>query len=194
MALSTHDKEIREIRATLAEIVKAQNRAQQKHAAELERITAERKKEENALKQWRHEFGSYTDTEAKCLEDEFYDALRAAGKIDGARLDEIHVRSAGGHDDIRGEYDLVAVNGKTVFVGEIKHNLTAKEVREFARNALPEFPRIFPVMAHKRKVRGMVGGARITEAAVKEARRLGFYILRLTNNRKLAVQSPEAKA
>ena len=202
MKLSEHDREIREIRKILRQIV--QERAEESAAREKERekyaaaraeeaVVREKEREKDAaeLQKWRKEFGSYTDAESECLEDEFYDALLAARKIDGARLDEIHLRAAGGHDDMRGEYDIVALNGKSVFVAEIKHSLTAKKVREFAQTELPRFAEIFPVMARRRKVRGMVGGARITEAAAKEARRQGLYLLRLQNNRKLAVESPE---
>ena len=143
------------------------------------------------LRNFRREFGDYQDTASKSLEQEFADALRAAGEIGGVRLDEVRtnehaLRTRGKFGK---EYDIVAVNGGDVFVGEIKHKLTEEKVRKFAEKQLPHFAKSFPATARGKKIIGMVGGAVIDSAAAATARKMGMFVLRL-KNRKLAVDAP----
>ena len=191
MAESTHDREIREIRAILHDISELHQKSvieREKWAAERE---SERKKDDKKFKRWMAQFGDYTETESKSLEDEFYDALCKAKQIDGADLQEIHVRlHAMRASQNIGEYDLVAVNGDVVFVGEIKHNLTAQKVEKFANGQLQRFAKHFPAMTGERRVLGMVGGKIIEEKVITAAQKLGLYVLRLNNNRKLSVTTP----
>ena len=168
---SAHEGEIREIWKILKE------------------GAAENRRTEKILRQVAKDLGGYTDTASRCLEDEFGDALRSAGRLGGSPLYEVHVRAQPMKGE--GEYDLIGVNSESVFVGEIKHNLTGDKVRKFAAKKLKLFPRLFPATAKGREIRGMVGGAQIEADAANTARELGLYVLRLKNNRKLQVVAPD---
>lgn len=168
---------------------------EEKRAQEEKKRAKEREADAKEFRKWREAFGSYADTEAKCLEEEFGDALMAAGEIGGVRLDEVRtnqlpIRERGKFGK---EYDIIAVNGGDVFVGEIKHKLTEAKVQTFAKKKLPHFARNFPATARGKKIIGMVGGAVVEEDAAKAALKLGMFVLRLKNNRKLAVLAPETK-
>lgn len=156
-----------------------------------EEFDRRQRKADAELRQFRREFGNYADTESRSLEEEFRDALNEAGELCGARLDGCFVRAQPKRSARKpgNEYDLVAVNSDTVFVGEIKRKLTAAKVRDFAAKKLPRFAKDFPKIARGQKIFGMVGGAVIEEDAAEAARELGIPVLRL-KNRKLAVTAP----
>ncbi len=159
----------------------------------LRRESAEIRRESDArMAKLDKRFGGYIDTESARLEDDFYDALCAAGKIGGDKLEEVYVRVEVRRDGISaGEYDLICINGGKIFVGEIKHKLTAEKVREFGAEKLRQYGKYFPATARGKKILGMVGGAQIDETAAKTARKMGMYILRLQKNHKLKVEAPK---
>ncbi|MGU9951323.1 MAG: hypothetical protein ACNYPH_03260 [Gammaproteobacteria bacterium WSBS_2016_MAG_OTU1] len=97
--------------------------------------------------------GGYTNNEAERLENEFYEGLLETMDVNGVRLDELRQRQKAKY-----EYDLVGINGKAVFVGEIKQKLLLKDVEKFAKERLVYFAEDFPNVAKRRKVFGMVGG------------------------------------
>lgn len=130
----------------------------------------------------------FTDNHGRVTELEFVGALKALKRFCGVKLNDVLHRFG----DSRREFDIVADSGKHIFVGEIKHKLGAPDVRRFARAALPEFAKMHPRMAARRTVVGMVGGALITEAAEKEAKKLGLIILRL-KSKKLIIQNAPAQ-
>ena len=136
-------------------------------------------------------FGGFIDTESVHLEDEFGDALREKGELGGYKLDRTIVRLNVRRKGITtGEYDIVGVNGDKVFVGEIKHKLTAEKVRSFGEKKLKQYGKHFPEDASKKQIIGMVGGLQIEEDAAEMALKMGMYVLRL-HNRKLKVEIPK---
>ncbi|MBE8158152.1 MAG: hypothetical protein HAW59_02000 [Betaproteobacteria bacterium] len=131
------------------------------------------------------QLGGWTNNANECLEDEFAEAVEESMQIGGIRLDEVRKQAGGKY-----EYDLVGVNGDAVIVGEIKRKLLPGDVRRFAENRLPYFSADCPLLAGKRKIFGMVAGETIVADAKAEAKKRGFFILRL-KNRKLLVENAE---
>ena len=207
MAESTHDREIREIRAILHDIselhqksvIEREKRAakwakqQAEWAAKWAKLESERKKDDKEFQRW-SQLEDYTESESKCLTDEFRDALQDAGQINGADLEFVHVhlRALRANEHI-GKYDLVAINSDNAFVGDIKDNLTVQTVEKFAKNQLPHFAKHFPIITHNRQVLGMIGGKIIKKEVITAAQKLGLYVLRLNNNRKLSLTTPGRK-
>ncbi|MBE8158343.1 MAG: hypothetical protein HAW59_02980, partial [Betaproteobacteria bacterium] len=119
----------------------AWKRRQEEEIIQLRRESEEIRRESDArmakLDEW---LGNDIDSESVRLEDEFYDALCAAGKIGGDKLEKVFVRvDVWSKGASKGEYDIVGVNGDKVFVGEIKHKLTAEKVREFGAKKLRQY-------------------------------------------------------
>ncbi len=128
------------------------------------------------------EMWCYVD-EAEYLEDVFYESLLETMEVNGVRLDELRQRQRAKY-----EYNLVGINSKAVFVGEIKQKLLLKDVENFAKERLVYFAEDFPNVAKRRKVFGMVGGGRITAGAVRAAEKYGLFVLRL-KNKKLIIEN-----
>ena len=128
-------------------------------------------------------------SESDTVEEEFVSALREKKAIGDFKLREVLSRLKN-----RYEYDLVCINGRAVFVGEVKRQLTARDVRDFADNRLPHFAEDFPAHARRRKVHGMVGGVRVNPAAEREAKTRRLVLLRLKNRALLAENLPRRAA
>ena len=128
-------------------------------------------------------------SESDTVEEEFVNALREKKAIGDFKLREVLSRLKN-----RYEYDLVCINGRAVFVGEVKRQLTARDVRDFADNRLPHFAEDFPAHARRRTVHGMVGGVRVNPAAEREAKARRLVLLRLKNRALLAENLPRRAA
>ena len=144
-----------------------------------------RKTVKETSKQW----GDFGRSEGEMVEEEFVNALREKKAIGDFKLREVLSRLKN-----RYEYDLVCINGRAVFVGEVKRQLTARDVRDFADNRLPHFAEDFPAHARRRKVHGMVGGVRVNPAAEREAKTRRLVLLRLKNRALLAENLPRRAA
>ena len=120
--------------------------------------------------------GGFTTHYGKAVENEFAEALRKTKRIGEIKLDEIKVRTGKQY-----EFDLVAINGKVVIVGEVKFRLTDSDVLRFVKKRLPYFAQNCPKEAGNRRIYGMVGGEIMTNAAKAEAKKHGLFIARLKN-------------
>ena len=129
----------------------------------------------------------YIDNESMIQEDEFAEALREEMQIGDIVLTEVMTRQKSGR-----EYDLLAINGEAVVVGEVKHRLNARDVKRFVTKALPDFVNHFPKYAGF-KIYGMVAGDIINEAADTEAKKSGLFVLRLKNKSLLVSNVEGAK-
>ena len=143
----------------------------------------------SAMKNLTREWGSYTNTESICLEEEFAAALREAGEIGFIKVKGKVWPGMRAPEEVDGkgyEYDLVGFGedhlGKEALVaGEIKHRVKSADVVHFAENRLPVVPAAFDTMAKGRRVFGAIGGSYITASAKKKAQEYGLFVLHLKN-------------
>ena len=157
-----------------------------KRREEDKQLTADLRK---TVKETSKAWGDFGRSEGEMVEEEFVNALREKKAIGDFKLREVLSRLKN-----RYEYDLVCINGRAVFVGEVKRQLTARDVRDFADNRLPHFAEDFPAHARRRTVHGMVGGVRVNPAAEREAKARRLVLLRLKNRALLAENLPRRAA
>ena len=138
-------------------------------------------------------FGGFTDNASKALEIEFADAINKAKNIGGIQIHKA-IAKVGEYDKNTHEFDLVAINGTSVFVGEIKTKLLPEDVNQFFKKRLPCFAKEFPEFAKGKKVIGMVGGQTITKDAAKKADEYGMYVIGLKNKKLVVNSSPKLES
>ena len=163
--------------------------------AELRRQTEDAKKQreeaqkqtEKAIRSLARHVDGYIDNESMIQEEEFAEALREEMQIGDIVLTEVMTRQKSGR-----EYDLLAINGEAVVIGEVKHRLNASDVKRFVTKALPDFINHFPKYAGL-KIYGMVAGDVINKAADAEAKKSGLFVLRLKNKSLLVSNVEGAK-
>ena len=145
------------------------------------------KQTEKAIRSLARHVDGYIDNESMIQEEEFAEALREEMQIGDIVLTEVMTRQQRGR-----EYDLLAVNGEAVVVGEVKHRLNARDVKRFVTKALPDFINHFPEYAGL-KIYGMVAGDIINKDADAEAKKSGLFVLRLKNKSLLVSNVEGAK-
>ena len=145
------------------------------------------KQTEKAIRSLARHVDGYIDNESMIQEDEFAEALREEMQIGDIVLTEVMTRQKSGR-----EYDLLAINGEAVVVGEVKHRLNARDVKRFVTKALPDFVNHFPKYAGF-KIYGMVAGDIINKDADAEAKKSGLFVLRLKNKSLLVSNVEGAK-
>jgi len=79
-----------------------------------------------------------------------------------------------------GEFDLVAVNGGTVLVVEVKNKLEKRMVDAFLEKKLPRFKELFPEYGKYQVVGGM-GALVVKDDVGKYAEKAGLYVLTQTD-------------
>ena len=184
--------------AELAELRRQGEEARLKNEDKLAKLREQaedaKKQREEAQKQTQKTIDSlgkkvngYIDNESMIQEDEFAEALREEMQIGDIVLTEVMTRQKSGR-----EYDLLAINGEAVVVGEVKHRLNVRDVKRFVTKALPDFVNHFPKYAGF-KIYGMVAGDIINEAADAEAKKSGLFVLRLKNKSLLVSNVEGAK-
>ena len=79
-----------------------------------------------------------------------------------------------------GEYDIVAVNGDTVLVIEVKNKLQKRMVDKFVEKKLPNFKEIFPEY-RERRIFGGMGALVVKDDISCYAEKAGLYVLTQTS-------------
>jgi len=79
-----------------------------------------------------------------------------------------------------GEYDIVAVNGNTVLVIEVKNKLQKRMVDTFVGKKLPRFPEVFPEF-RGRRLFGGIGALVVKDDVSRYAQKAGLYVLTQTS-------------
>ncbi|WDN88207.1 hypothetical protein BuS5_01175 [Desulfosarcina sp. BuS5] len=75
-----------------------------------------------------------------------------------------------------GEYDIVAVNGDSVLVIEVKNKLQKRMVDNFLEKRLPKFMEVFPEF-RGRKLFGGIGALVVKNDVSRYAEKAGLYVL-----------------
>ena len=162
-----------------------------KNDAELAELRSQaedaRKQTQKTIDSLGKKVNGYIDNESMIQEEEFAEALREEMQIGDIVLTEVMTRQKSGR-----EYDLLAINGEAVVVGEVKHRLNARDVKRFVTKALPDFVNHFPKYAGF-KIYGMVAGDIINKDADAEAKKSGLFVLRLKNKSLLVSNVEGAK-
>lgn len=85
-----------------------------------------------------------------------------------------------------GDYDIVAVNGNSVLVIEIKNKLQKRMVDRFINKGLPKFKEAFP-QYRDRKLLGGIGALVVKDDVGRYAEKAGLYVLTQTSEGGVAI-------
>ena len=177
--------------AELVELRRQGEETRLKNEAKLAKLREQaedaKKQRDKAIDNLTKQVNGYIDNESMIQEDEFAEALREEMQIGDIVLTEVMTRQKSGR-----EYDLLAINGEAVVVGEVKHRLNVRDVKRFVAKALPDFVNHFPKYAGF-KIYGMVAGDIINKEADAEAKKSGLFVLRLKNKSLLVSNVKGAK-
>lgn len=100
-------------------------------------------------------YGGVGNNQGLVAEEFYYNSLKADPVLDGMRFDFVDrnvTRSRAGLED---EFDLLLVNGRAVFVVEVKYKAHEKDLGRLLGEKAPNFRRLFPEHTRRRQRFGL---------------------------------------
>lgn len=92
-------------------------------------------------------YGGVGNSLGAVAEEFYYNSLKANPVLNGMRFDFIDKNITRSHAGLEDEFDLVLVNGRTVFVVEVKHKAHKKDLQRLLETKAVNFRRLFPEYA-----------------------------------------------
>ena len=155
-----------ELKALFARIAAAQDRtdAQQaktdaqmaktaaklaENAAQQAKTDAQMAKTDAKLERLAEMYGGVGNNQGAVAEEFYYNSLKADPVLGGVRFDFVDKNHTRSHAGLEDEFDLLLVNGRTVFVVEVKYKAHEKDLRRLLEVKAPNFLRLFPEYADR---------------------------------------------
>ncbi|MYG13726.1 MAG: NERD domain-containing protein [Gammaproteobacteria bacterium] len=140
--------------AQLAELAVAQDRTDVQLAktdAQLAETAAQLAKTDAKLDRLATMYGGVGNNQGAVAEEFYYNSLKANPVLDGLRFDFVDKNVTRSHAGLEDEFDLLLVNGQTVFVVEVKYKAHEKDLERLLGEKAPNFQRLFPEHAGRRQ-------------------------------------------
>ena len=96
-------------------------------------------------------YGGVGNNQGAVAEEFYYNSLKANPVLDGMRFDFVDKNVTRSHAGMEDEFDLLLVNGQTVFVVEVKYKAHEKDLGRLLGVKAPNFQRLFPEHAGRRQ-------------------------------------------
>ncbi|MYB36740.1 MAG: hypothetical protein F4Y26_04975 [Gammaproteobacteria bacterium] len=162
-----------ELRALVAKIAASQDRADARQArtdahlartdaqlaktdaqlaktdAQLAKTDAQLAKTDARLNRLAEMYGGAANNQGAVAEEFYYNSLKAAPVLGGVRFDFIDKNLTRSHAGLEDEFDLLLVNGRTVFVVEVKYKAHGNDLTRLLDVKAPNFRRLFPEYADR---------------------------------------------
>ncbi len=145
------DAELREI---LAELARSQAKTDAQLAktdtqlaktdVQLAQTDAQLAKTDTKLDKLAELYGGVGNNQGKVAEEFYYNSLKPDLTLNGIEFDFIEKNVTRSTKGIEEEYDLLLVNGKDVFIIEVKYHLHPKDIERLVGRKLTNFKTLFP--------------------------------------------------
>ena len=160
--METHQYANKEVWQMLAELVASQKETEKKF-----------QETDKFLKSIGKQLGNIGANNGAVAEDFFFYGFTASMQVDGIKYDYIERNKERVLKKLRGEYDIVLVNGAQIMVVEVKYKFHPNDVNLFYEKKLPKFKQLFP--EHKDyKIYGAVAGLSIPDSTLEQAEKYGL--------------------
>ena len=123
----------------------------EKNAAQQAKTDAQQAKTEAKLNRLAEMYGGVGNSLGAAAEEFYHNSLKANPVLAGVRFDFVDrniTRSRAGLED---EFDLLLVNGREVFVVEVKYKAHENDLARLLDQKAPNFRRLFPEHADRRQ-------------------------------------------
>ena len=130
----------KELKALVAGLAVAQDRTE----AQMARTDAK-------LDQLARMYGGVGNSLGAAAEEFYHNSLKANPVLAGMRFDFMDKNVTRSHAGLEDEFDLLLVNGREVFVVEVKHKAHENDLERLLNEKAPNFRRLFPEYASRRQ-------------------------------------------
>ena len=96
-------------------------------------------------------YGGVGNSLGAAAEEFYHNSLKANPVLAGMRFDFMDKNVTRSHGGLEDEFDLLLVNGREVFVVEVKHKAHENDLERLLNEKAPNFRRLFPEHASRRQ-------------------------------------------
>jgi len=136
-----------ELKALVAGLAAAQDRTD----AQLARTDAQLAETAAKLDRLAEMYGGVGNNQGAAAEEFYYNSLKAEPVLAGARFDLIDRNVTRSHAGLEDEFDLIFVNGREVFVVEVKCKANERDLERLLDKKAANFRNLFPEHAGRRQ-------------------------------------------
>ncbi len=137
----------KELKALVAGLAVAQDRAD----AQMARTDAKLAKTAAKIDKLAAMYGGVGNNQGAAAEEFYNNSLKADPVLAGTRFDFMDKNVTRSHAGLEDEFDLLLVNGREVFVVEVKYKAHENDLRRLLDEKAPNFRRLFPEHAGRRQ-------------------------------------------
>lgn len=131
------DQELKDLVASLAE-------SQKKTDAQMKKTDEQLKKTSEDIRKLSKLYGGASNNQGKVAEEFFFNSLKHEPILNGIHFDYIDKNITRSKGNIEEEYDIILVNGRVIYLIEVKYNLHRKDMEIFLKRKYPNFIKLFP--------------------------------------------------
>ncbi len=143
-----------ELKALVAGLAAAQDRTDAQLAktdAQLAKTDAQLAKTDAKINRMAEMYGGVSNNQGAVAEEFYHNSLKADPVLDGVRFDFIDRNVTRSRAGIEDEFDLLLVNGREVFVVEVKYKAHENDLKRLLGEKASNFRRLFPEHADRRQ-------------------------------------------
>ena len=137
----------KELKALVAGLAVAQDRTD----AQMARTDAKLAKTAAKIDKLAAMYGGVGNNQGAAAEEFYHNSLKADPVLAGTRFDFMDKNVTRSHAGLEDEFDLLLVNGREVFVVEVKYKAHENDLRRLLDEKAPNFRRLFPEHAGRRQ-------------------------------------------
>ncbi len=119
-------------------------KAQAKTDVQLAKTDAQLAKTDAKLKKLAEMYGGVGNNQGKVAEEFYYHSLKHNPELKGIQFDFIEKNVTRSKGKLEEKYDLLLVNGKDVFIIEVKYRLRPKDIECLVGRKRTNFVKLFP--------------------------------------------------
>ncbi len=161
-----------ELKALVAGLAVAQDRTD----AQLAKTDAKLDRLADKLDRLAEMYGGVGNSQGAVAEEFYYNSLKADPVLGGVRFDFVDKNVTRSHAGLEDEFDLLLVNGRAVFVVEVKYKAHGKDLRRLLDDKAANFRRLFPEYAD-REQRLVLAAFHVRDELKREALEQGVTVL-----------------
>ncbi len=121
-------------------------------------------------------YGGMANNQGAIAEEFYYNTLKHSPVLQDVRFDVVYKNMTAMREGIEDEYDILLINGKTVYIIEVKCNAHFNDVKKLINKKAKNFPILFPQYAGYEHYLGLAC-FHIDDDTKKEALAVGVNIL-----------------
>ena len=126
-------------------------------------------------------YGGSANNQGDVAEEFYYNSLKDKLKVGGIQFDYIEKNVTRRKNNVEDEYDILLINGKVVYIIEVKYKTHPRDLERIINKKHPNFKKLYPEYKDYKHLLG-IATFHITDELKEDALRMGINVLQRKGN------------